>query len=230
MNTGKKIVLILAAFILVIAAVFFYFDRVLAGILEKRYNLDIIYKRCSKNFSGEMDFKDLSVTFKPSGLCLTSKTAALKPVFIGKKLALDFSLHDLVFTKRGASGPETYDTLSALVSSPFNSRWKYSELRGQLEPGEKSVKINNLNAISDQIKLSINGNLFYSGMIDSDIVIYFAGKLTEKIPPEFSKVILTNEKDGWKSLSVRLAGDPNKPSIQVSSKLFRLSIKAVSGS
>ena len=35
--------------------------------------------------------------------------------------------------------------------------------------------------------------------------------------------------EDW-SLSVRLTGDTNKPSIQISSKLFRLTIKSVSGS
>ena len=230
MNTGKKIILTLAAFILVITAVFFYFDRVLAGILEKRYNLDITYKKCSKHLSGEMDFVGFSIASKPTGLSLASKTATVKPAFAGKTLAFDFTLHDLVFTKRGAAGPEKYDTLSALVSSPFNSNWKYSELRGQIEPGRKGVKINNLDAVSDQVKVSMKGYLFYSGMIDLDIVIYFSGKLTEKVPPEFAKIILTDEKIGWKSLSVHLSGDPDRPSIQVSSKLFRLSIKAVSGS
>ncbi len=219
--------LVLSVFIVIITALFFYSDRIIIGmILEKSYNLDIAYKKCSKNLSGEFDFDDLSIISRSTALGLTSKTALFKPYFAGKKIALDFSLHGVSFMKRATSEPVRYDTLTALVSSPFNSKWNYTEIRGRLEPGKKSVKISSLEAISDEIKLSLKGTFFYNGIIDSDIIIYFASQVTEKIPPEFASVILTKEKDGWKSLSVRLAGDPNKPSIQVSSKLFRLSIKS----
>ena len=225
---SKKIVLLLAALALIITAAFLYFDRGVAYMLGKKYDLDIAYKKCSKNFSGQLNFEDLSITSKSTGLCFISKNAIIRPTFSGKRTLLDFDLHDLYFTKRTAAGPEKYDTLTALVSSPFNSKWKYKEVRGQIEPGKKSVKINSLDAISDQLRLSMKGYYFYNGTIDSDIIIYFAAKLTEKVPPEFAKVILGDEKGGWKSLSVHLTGDPNKPSIQVSSKLFRLSIKSVS--
>ena len=228
MRIVKTIVVVLAAFILLMTAVFFYFDRVVVGILDSKYNLTITYKKCSKNLSGELTFEDLSVASKPAGFCFTSKTAMIKPAFIGKRIVLDFTLHDLGFTKRAADGSERYDTLASLVSSPFNSKWKYREVRGQIEPGKSSVKINSLDATSDQLRLSMKGYYFYNGMIDSDIIIYFAAKLAEKVPPGFAKVILGDEKGGWKSISVHLTGDPNKPSIQVSSKLFRLSIKSVS--
>ena len=227
---AKTIILILVVLGSALAATFLYFDRCIAYVLEKKYDLDITYKKCSKNFSGELSFTDLSITSKLTRLSLRSKAAMVKPTFAGKKLILDFVLHDLYFTKRAASGSERYDTLTALVSSPLSSEWKYKEVRGQVEPGEKSVKINSLDAASDKLKLSVKGTYFYNGIVDSDIVIYFTAKVTEKIPPEFAKVILGDEKDGWKPLSVHLTGNVNKPSIQVSSKLFRLSIKTVSGS
>ena len=230
MKIGKKIVLVVATFILIIIVVFCYSDRVVICILENKYNLDITYKKCSKDLSGKLVFEELSIASKSTGLCFTSKSALVKPTFIGNKIVLDFNLHDLCFTKRMVDGSEKYDTLDALVSSPFNSKWKYREMRGQLELGNKNVRIKNLDAISDQIKLSVNGYLFYSGRLDLNIVIYFAVQLTEKIPPELADVILADEKDGWKSLSVQLTGDSRKPSIQVSSKLFRLNIKSVSGS
>lgn len=228
---GKIFLVLLVSVVLLIAALFFYSDRIITGmVLEKRYNLDITYKRSSKDISGEFSFDDLSVVSRSTALGFTAKKAILKPSLAGKNITLDFSLHNVTFIKKATGEALKYDTLTALVSSPFNSKWNYTEIRGRLEPGKESVKIDNLEAMSDQIRLSLKGTYFYSGIIDSDIVIYFASQLTKDIPPEFASVVLTGEKDGWKSLSVRLTGDPNKPSIQVSSKLFRLTIKSASGS
>ena len=225
---GKKIAFIIAfvcaIIILTGAALFFYFDRIAVGILDKAYNIDIAYKNCSKSFSGELRFTDLSVVSRATRMGIISKTAGLKPVFKDKHFAVGFNLQDGNFIKKGGDRSVRYDTLTALVSTPFNSNWKYREIRGLAEPENNGVKIKEFEAISDEIRLSVKGDLSYKGMINSDIVIYFADSLTRKIPPEFANVVLSNEKDGWRSLSVRLSGDPDKPSMQISSKLFRLNI------
>ena len=207
---GKKIAFIIALVCAIIiltgAALFFYFDRIAVGILDKAYNIDIAYKNCSKSFSGELRFTDLSVVSRATRMGIISKTAGLKPVFKDKHFAVGFNLQDGNFIKKGGDRSVRYDTLTALVSE------------------NNGVKIKEFEAISDEIRLSVKGDLSYKGMINSDIVIYFADSLTRKIPPEFANVVLSNEKDGWRSLSVRLSGDPDKPSMQISSKLFRLNI------
>jgi hypothetical protein len=74
------------------------------------------------------------------------------------------------------------------------------------------------------MKLAFNGSMRKDNTIKSDIVIYFADELTGKIPSELTNLVLTQEESGWKSLSVKLEGNYTMPTIQVSSKLFRLNI------
>ncbi len=70
----------------------------------------------------------------------------------------------------------------------------------------------------------LKGTLKNCTTIKSEVTIYFADKLTGKIPPELTNLVLKGEDGGWKSLSVQLDGDYSKPSIQVSGRLFRLNI------
>lgn len=209
------------------AAVIFYIDRIAVAIIEKEYDLSIKYAECNKSLSGEFAFKDLSVVSKTTGMGIFSKAAKIKPSIKDEKVLLDFALMDGHFLMKSGNGPAQYDTLTALVSAPFNSAWSYQKISGQVVPSAKSVRVNGFEAVSSEIRLAVNGEMFNNGDIDAKVIIYFGSALTEKIPPEFAGMLLTGEKDGWKSLSVNLTGNPNKPSIQVASKSFRLSIKAV---
>jgi len=230
MRMVKKIVAGIAVLLVAAAALLFLsYDRIIVAILEKSYNLDIRYVKCSKDFSGKLNFKDLSVVSKPAGRGIISRTAELRPSFLNKRFVVAFNFQDVSFKKEAVNKPEKYDTLAALLSTPFSSDWRYRPIRGVAEPTAKSIKIKEFEAVSDDLKLSLTGELFYTGGIDFDIVIGFAPSLTAKIPPEFANTILDPDKDGWKSLSARISGDPNKPSIQVSSRLFRLKINALSG-
>ncbi|MFA6320691.1 MAG: hypothetical protein WCY36_02400 [Candidatus Omnitrophota bacterium] len=227
MRIIKAAAVLVFILVLIASAGVFYIDRIVTVVLEKKYDLGISYKGCSKNFSGEFTFKDLSVASNATGMGIFSGTAKIKPSLKDKKVLLDFALTDGKFLKKSAAGPVQYDTLTALVSAPFSSEWRYKKISGQVEPTDNGMKINNFEAVSDEIRLSLNGELFGNGDIRTKVVIYFASELTAKIPPEFAAMLLTSEQNGWKSLSVNLTGNPNKPAIQVSSKAFRLSIKAV---
>ena len=230
MSRGKKFVLAFALLLIAaIAVLFFYSDRIIAGIVGKAYDLDITYRGCSKSLSTGLAFRDLSIVSRPTGMGIISKKATIRPFFVNNNFMIDFDLLDVNFIKKAKDEPARYDTLTALVSSPFSSRWRYNQIRGQAVPAANGIKIKKIDAISNKIKISLNGEFFYSGLIESNIVIYFATALTDKIPPELASVILASEGSGWKSLSVKLSGDPKKPSMQVTGRLFRLNIKAVSG-
>ena len=228
MGTVKKIIFICAVSAAIITiGIFLCIDRIAVAILVKRYNLDIAYKSCSKKLTGELIFKDLSVVSKYSGLGIASGSADIRPIFRNRHLLIGFDLRDGSFIKKRGDEALRYDTLTAIVASPFNSKWRYRTIKGEVEPTAKDVKILGLEAVSDDIRLSMTGELAYNGAIKSDITIYFAASMLDKISPELANTVFTNRKDGWKSIAVRLSGDPNKPSIQVSSKSFRLSISPV---
>jgi len=223
---------ILITFLLLAAltlAVLFSYIKIFVYVFSKDYKLDISYKSAASNFKGELFFKDLSLVSKDTDIGFLAHKAAVNPYYSLKGMTLKFRLNDVKFIKKGSGEePVKYDTLTALLTSPFNSRWNYSTISGEMTPTAKEMRIKDVEVVGEDIKVSLKGSMMYfTGLIDADIVIYFSDKLTSEIPPEMLGIILVNEKSGWKTLSVRLTGDLNKPAVQVSSKLFRLNIKAV---
>ncbi|MFA5143125.1 MAG: hypothetical protein WC522_02990 [Candidatus Omnitrophota bacterium] len=238
MRLGRKLSIVLAIPVILLAAACFYSGPIAVYLVEKTcdlerfqtaYDIDINYKKSSLNFSRDLLFKDLSIISRKTGFGFICRNARIGPLFGPRNAALNFDLQDVNFAKETKEKDIRYDTIGALIATPFDNRWKYSHIRGRIEPAVQRIGIKDFELLSDDIRLIVNGDLFYNGTIESDIVIYFSPTLTAKIPPELANALLTGEKDGWMSLSVRVAGDPGKPAIQVSSKLFRLNIKAVSG-
>ena len=199
-----------------------YANSIAVYFFSRAYDLDVYYKSVRGSAFSELVFGDLLFVDRRSGLGISAGLAKVRP-----KAAITFDLGEVHFIKRGIQPLASYDNLSALVSVPFNSRWTYRRIYGRVKPSKRWIEIESLEAVSDDIKLSMRGSIYPDHTIKSDIVISFSDKLIAQIPEELSEVVLRDESEGWKSLSVKLEGDYDMPSIQVSGKLFRLNIKTV---
>ena len=203
----NKIVIAFLIVGLLIASAFFAYiaiPRISIAMLAKAYNLDISYK---------------SARFTPH---------------IGDKKAggfkVDVALKDVRISRKGQAAG-AYDNLGALVSAPFDGSLKYSEIKGVIRPRSGRILIDDLTANGGDIKVSLKGTFFYSeDKADLGVVIQFSQNLLKKIPRELSETVLKKSPDGWQSLSVNLKGSFKSPAIEVTGKLFRLSIKEISGS
>jgi hypothetical protein len=223
-------VIIAGAVIIILTAAYFSFGPIAISIFSKIYGLEISYKELNKFSFGEIVFTNLTITHKNSHISASSGSAIFKPIYnTGNPflMGVDLNLHNVRFGKSGTEETAGYDTLSNLVAIPFSAEWTYKEISGKIIPYKNGLRIDNLKAVSDDIKVSFTGVITYKNIINSDITIYFSQILNKKIPEELSKVVLRNEGDGWKSLSVSLSGDYATPSIQVSGGLFRLNIKSI---
>ena len=227
MRIIKNIIIVLCALVLLTAMTVFFLDRPVTYLLSRVYNLEITYKSYSLNISRGIVFKDFSAVSKDSGVGISCDVAAIRPSFEAKKLILNLNLDLVNFIKKAEYEPARYDTITEVVLSPFSSAWKYRVVKGVLEPRARGVKIRSLEAVSDAIKVRLSGDFENNRIVESDIVIYFSPQMVEKLPPELAGMALTDDEGGWRSLSVRLTGDFSKPSIQISSKSFRLKINAV---
>ncbi len=224
---GVKIV-VLALFLFL---AYISIGRVALYFIAKTHNLDISYAGYSHELFKRFSFKDLKISDKKIGMGFVSRHATIRPIWSyrsPKDISADFSLSDVRLVRDRDEAQEAYDSLEGLVSVPFASRWRYREISGKMSISETGMHIKELNAVSDEIKLAFTGTIYRDNRIDSDIVIYFSQNLVNKIPEELSKVVLTEEGDGWKSLSVHLGGDLHAPSIQISGRLFRLNIRNIS--
>ena len=203
---NKIAIVLLAAGLLIVSAFLAYIEipRVYIALLAKTYDLKISYK--SARFTPRFDAKKAG----------------------GFKVNID--LKDVRISGKGAvSG--AYDNLESLVSAPFDGSLKYSEIKGVIRPRLGHILIDDLVADGGDIKVFLKGDFFYNeDRADLEVVIQFSQTLLKKIPQELSSTILRESPGGGKSLSINLKGSFKSPAIEVTGRLFRLSIREITGS
>jgi len=195
--------------------------------------LDIGYDRLKEPGPFGMSFAGLAITDRSKGIGIRADDARLKFGWTGpdpRRISVGFDLRGVKLLKLAHKPAPSYDTLDGLVAMPFSAGAAYDSITGNVRFRAGDITITGFMAKSPDIRLSFNGTIKRDDTIDSDIVIYFSDNLTGRIPPELTKLVLTQESPGWKSLSVKLRGNYSMPTIHLSSKLFRLHIGVKEGS
>ncbi|MDD5495912.1 MAG: hypothetical protein PHP46_02275 [Candidatus Omnitrophica bacterium] len=231
MGRRNKILLYSGAALLACLFFYLFFARIALYMISISQGLDIRYGKLKNAGFKELLFDDLKISEKKNGIGFLAKKAKIRPQWSQKFLsepAFDMKLYDVSFLKRDREDPTRYSDIDDLVAAPFKSSCRYKEISLKIKKMRDGMLIEGLDAKSDDIRLSLNGSLKTDNTIDLAIIIYFSDTLTRKVPEELTKVILKDDKAGWKSLSVNLRGNYSTPSIQLTGKLFRLNIKAIS--
>jgi hypothetical protein len=214
-----------ATLAIVLAMLAMSFDRLAIYILAEHYALEASFKKAG----GLFRYRELNVFDKKTGLGMLAAEARFKPAW-DKKPVLDFELKSVSFIRNKARGADAgTDTITTLVAMPFEGRWVYREVAGRIIPLGNGIRIQKLSATSDDIRLLLSGIVYNNSSINCDMEIHFSSGAMTRIPDELSNVLLADEKDGWKSISVHLEGNYKKPSIRISSKRFRLNIRTITG-
>jgi len=205
-------------------------DHLLLHTLAKSSSLDLSYKSLHKQGGGKLRLNDLRLTGKTSGLGISSEEAFVTPKLLHfgfKGVIFYFSLNRVRFLSNVKSGPDKFDDIASLVSLPFSKNWVYENISGNLEMSKRGLILKDIKAAGNDITLALNGIINSDNTADLDIKIGFSKSVYERIPKELSGLVLAGEEGQWKNLSVHLTGNFSKPSIQLSSKLFRLNIKEI---
>lgn len=203
---SKKMLIPVVAGMMIASAIIIYLaiPHVYIAIFAKNHDLNISYR---------------GVRFTPH---INAKDAG------GFKI--DIYLKDVRISKRGVIAG-AYENLGALISAPFDGSLKYREIKGVIRPRPGRVLIDDLTADGSDIKVSVKGTYFYAeDKADLDVAMRFSKAILKKIPPELSATVLKESPDGMASLSINIKGSFKSPAIEVTGRLFRLSIKEVSGS
>ena len=212
--------------ILSLSAVFFY-ARIAVAIFAASNKIDISYRGLRARSLVDFEFTDLRAVRKNGGPGLASSNARFKLILSApgaKGVTIDFILKKVNFITPGGSKEASYNNIDGLIAMPFSTLFNYREISGKITQSPDGLYIDGLKATGDSMKLSFTGLITRDNNIKADIGIFFEPKLAEKIPPELASMVLSNSDGGWRSLNVKLEGDLTKPSIQVTSKLFRLNI------
>lgn len=202
---SKKMIALLALSALIISAILLYLaiPHLYINSFARTHDLNISYR---------------GVRFEPH---------------IGTKLTggfkIDIYLKDVHISKKGALAG-AYDNLGAMVTAPFDGSLNYREIKGTIRPRPGRLLIDDLIADSGDIKVSLSGTFFYTeDKADLEVAIKFSPAFLKKIPKELSESLLKKSPDGWSDLSIKVKGCFKSPAIEVTGRLFRLSIKEISG-
>ena len=220
-----KIVIIITLAAILAAGLYAAIDRLAVYALSKTFNLELNYGRLKRSGIMQFGISDLTCVDKARGFGISSEQATIKPDF--RSMAVDFDFHGVRFIKKASEASAPLDSLSKIVGEPFAGNWNYTRMSGSLRPIRGGLEITRFDAEGKEMRISLKGSVLQNGTIKSDINISFSPELTQKMPEELSAVLLTDETGGWKALSVSLSGDYKSPAIQVTGKLFRLSVKEV---
>ena len=213
-------------------AVYLNFDRIALFAVSKLYSQDISYKHMAKDPIGAgLIFEDLRIMNRRLGVGFFSQRAVIKHAWgTGwlKSALLDFKFKDVHFLKnRTNENKTTYDTLSQLIAMPFEGRWMYKEVSGLVEIFSNGITIKRFSADGKEMRFIVTGDLYYDNAVDVDLTLYFSKEVLKEIPPELHSVIMQDEPNEWKSFSVKIKGNLNSPSLQITGKIFRLNFGTV---
>jgi hypothetical protein len=212
--------------------VYLNFDKIALFAISKLYSQDISYKHLAKDTTKTgLILEDLRIMNKALGVGFFSQRATIKPAWGAgwlKSALLDFKFKDVHFLKKQVDENKTaYDTLSQLIAMPFEGRWMYKEVSGLVEIFSNGITIKRFSADGKEMRLIVTGDLYYNKIVDVDVTIYFSKEVLKEVPPELYSVIMRDEPNEWKSFSVKIKGDLNSPSVQVTGKMFRLNFGTV---
>ncbi|MBN1526682.1 MAG: hypothetical protein JW919_03755 [Candidatus Omnitrophica bacterium] len=228
LNNTAKITIAFAA-TLIAALAYFYAPPFVLRAFCRAAGYAVSYRQMQSASFTRISASGLKLVNANTGTGFIANKAVIRPDFskmLSKTLSLDFDLYDVSFVNERAAGPVPAGTdLSGLVEIPFKGSWTYRRIDGSVDIFGKGTRIKEFNATGDDIRLHITGYIYKDNTVDSDITIYFSGKVTSSMPDMLTEAVLTEEEKGWKSLTAHIKGDLKAPAIQVSSRLFRLNIK-----
>lgn len=221
---NKAIIIITVVAILAVGT-YAAIDRIAVYALSRVFNLEIKYSGLKRSGITQFTFRRLTCVDKARGFGVSADEALIKPDF--RSMAVDFDLQGVRFVKKTSDRMAPIDSLSKIVEEPFTGNWNYMKMSGSVKPIRGGVEMTRFEAAGDNMKLKMDGSVLESGPIEAVINISFSAESAKKIPAELASVLLSDEDGGWKTVSVNLSGNYRSPSIQVTGKMFRLSVKEI---
>lgn len=158
-----------------------------------------------------------SVLFQAETVNINYNLAA---VLSGKK--------EIVFSAKGVKfygDIALLNSVSNILTMPKMPNIGFSAINGDFEIHKDVVLVKKLAAINDDMVINGEGSIKKTGDLDCTIHFSFAKPITDTIPDLVKITLLSEEKDGWMSITLKTTGNYVKPSLHVDSELFKLNIK-----
>jgi len=191
--------------------------------LSSQLKADVTVAGVRLGLGNKIELKDVGIR-NSEGLNCKIKEAliAYGPLFIIKKgTKFDFSLKDVEFSYPSS---KVINGIASTLSLEPMEIFKFKSVKGEfLKRGNETV-VKSLDAEGVLLRLFADGTIIKDSKIDYSFKILLSQELVAGVPGAIREVLF-KETDSWSEVELYITGDIQKPSVNLTTDLFKLTVR-----
>ncbi|NQT33152.1 MAG: hypothetical protein HQ594_05720 [Candidatus Omnitrophica bacterium] len=179
----------------------------------------LTYSAWDGSLFGRSDVRNANLQIPQKEIVLNIKNIVLqaewRELFKNGRLKLACELDDTVLSPLGGENSffenagNGNNSMDSITDALFDPGMKYDQITFTLMSSASNLKITNFKALSRDVRIEGNYSYFReNGDVDVDIKISFSSEMSEKFGEDILKHVLSPDKDGWYSTSIKYRGNP----------------------
>ena len=222
-----ELLLILLIFTALIFGAPFYMPRVLQTALGSRLGADVRVEEARVVFKEGIVASNLSVTNKKGLRCSVEKAIinfgcpSLIAMIKERTLYLPFKLINVRFQ---SSGSTAVGAITEALGFNQLELVVFDKAAGKLYFKGKEVVLKEIEAKGEDIELFIDGTITNESLINCSLKMLLSDELLAKMP-EPTRKFFFKEDEPFSKVELYLSGEINRPSVNFSTPLFKLTIR-----
>ncbi|MDD4956040.1 MAG: hypothetical protein PHH49_07680 [Candidatus Omnitrophica bacterium] len=212
-RTLSKVLFVLIAIFLFFCVSFMFMDDIIVLIVNNSTSLEVSYEKCSKDIRGRFIVDDMKAALDEGALFVYARKADIRmdweALARDKVLALDCDLEDVTLEPGKKDVSRSASPEDNVFSVPFLPGRKYDKVSFRVELGHNSVKVNNMLALSPDVRIKGDYvNRLEAGIVNINIKISVSPAIAHELNDIITKNMLSEEDDGWYSTVINFEGNP----------------------
>ena len=194
-----------------------------SAYIEKELDADVNIEKLRVNYRGKITLENTTLK-NSNGLDCSIESAVIDYdiIFsISKGLKFDFNLYGVRL-----SDPDSkiINALSKSLSLKPLDVLDFSMVTGKFIRTKETLEIRSLNAKGKLLRIFADGTIVGDKTIDCNFKMLLSDEVVSEIPDSIRKVFFTSD-GSWSEVELYLSGDLEHPSVNLTTDLFKLSVR-----
>jgi len=232
----RPVAVFLACFLCLSAVLYLallYVDQITIFSASRFAGIHVSYGDRRGNSLTSIYFRDIEINSPKTGFMINAENAVFRfrwnELLHERRLVLDCKMEGVRFnvgafpaTQEGISS-----SLDALISVPFDSKWKYQSMAFTVLADNGSVAVRPFDAVSDNVV--VGGGCDYrseNGDAVLDMHMSFSPAISTGLIENFGQMFLAPEEDGWYGTSLTLEGNLRTGAFHLRSDRIEINIRS----